>query len=60
MHVQPTAISRCQDITKGSHVACGMWHVAPSGCPCKRHLEEPDENTQTKRGRKEHKTKAKL
>ena len=28
--------------------------MAPSGRPCKRHLEEPDESTQTKRGRKKH------
>ena len=48
MHVQPTAISRRRKgITKGSH-------MAPSGRPCKRHLEHPDESTQTKRGRKEH------
>ena len=48
MHVQPTAISkRRRGITKGSH-------MAPSGRPCKRHLEHPDESTQTKRGRKEH------
>ena len=48
MHVQPTAISRRRKgITKGSH-------MAPSGCPSKRHLEHPDESTQTKCGRKEH------
>ena len=36
MHVQPTAISRRrQGITKGSH-------MAPSGRPCKRYLEESD------------------
>ena len=41
MHVQPTAISRRRRgtmITKGSH-------MAPSGRPCKRHLEDPDEST---------------
>ena len=48
MHVQPTAISRRRKgITKGSH-------MAPSGRPCKRYLEHPDENTQSKRGRKQH------
>ena len=48
MHVQPTAISRRRNgITKGSHMAL-------SGRPCKRQLEDNDENTQTKRGRKEH------
>ena len=51
MHVQPTAISRRRNgITKGSH-------MAQSGRPCKRHLEDRDESTQTKRGKKEEYTK---
>ena len=40
MHVQPTAIRRRQGISKGSH-------MAPSGRPCKRHLEHPDKSTVT-------------